>query len=131
MWLIDCYWHMLFCFMLLIIMIIWRPSANKLRYVVHVIVMWLLCYEYHYRFAYSQVHNGDSEDEEQGANQNFGSLLKFYMIICINFLLYFITHYVLFITETVKMRPVSKLDMTHKPVTSTEAVCQHYKIINS
>ena len=29
------------------------------------------------------------------------------------------------------MRPVSKLDMTHKPVTSTEAVSQHYKIINS
>lgn len=43
----------------------------------HVIVMWLFCYEYHYRFAYSQVNNGDSEDEEQGANKNFGSLLKF------------------------------------------------------
>ena len=57
MWLIDCYWHMLFCFILLVIMIIWRPSANKLR------------------FAYAQVSNEDSEEEqEQGPNKNFDSL---------------------------------------------------------
>jgi hypothetical protein len=45
--------------MLFIIMVIWRPSANKLR------------------FAYTQVLNGDSEEEEeeQGVNKNFGEFL--------------------------------------------------------
>ncbi|XP_003385804.1 PREDICTED: transmembrane protein 87A-like [Amphimedon queenslandica] len=77
MWLIECFWHMLFCFMLLIVMIIWRPSANKLR------------------FAYSPVSNGDSDEEEQGANKNF---------------------------ETVKMRPVSgKSESTKQQLTSMEA----------
>jgi hypothetical protein len=62
--------------MLFIIMVIWRPSANKLR------------------FAYTQVLNGDSEEEEeeQGVNKNF---------------------------ENVKMRPVNAI--TKQPLTSMEA----------
>ena len=38
MWLRECFWHVLFAFILLIVMIIWRPSANRNRYVylVHV-----------------------------------------------------------------------------------------------
>ena len=31
LWLMDCYWHILFCIILFVIMMIWRPSANKLR----------------------------------------------------------------------------------------------------
>ena len=31
-WLRECFWHVLFAFILLIVMIIWRPSANRNRY---------------------------------------------------------------------------------------------------
>lgn len=77
-WLRDCFWHFLFCFILVVIMIIWRPSANSSR------------------FAYSLVNDLDPEDEEEEKemeNKNF---------------------------ETVKMRSVSRGDVTPPPV-STQA----------
>ena len=33
-WLRECFWHVLFAFILLIVMIIWRPSANRNRYTI-------------------------------------------------------------------------------------------------
>lgn len=56
-WLRDCFWHFLFCFILVVIMIIWRPSSNSSR------------------FAYSLVNDLDPEDEEEEKemeNKNFG-----------------------------------------------------------
>ena len=56
-WLKDCFWHFLFCFILVVIMIIWRPSANSNR------------------FAYSLVNDLEQEDddeEEEIENKNFG-----------------------------------------------------------
>lgn len=32
MWLLEGFWHILFCFLLLVMMILWRPSANNNRY---------------------------------------------------------------------------------------------------
>ncbi len=56
-WLRDCFWHVLFAFILVVIMVIWRPSTNRNR------------------FAYSLVTEADDEEEvvfEQGNNKNFG-----------------------------------------------------------
>lgn len=55
-WVKDCFWHMLFAFLLLSIMIIWRPSGNKAR------------------FTYSLVDNEEEEEVEQGANKNFDTV---------------------------------------------------------
>jgi hypothetical protein len=54
-WLRDCFWHFLFCFILIVIMIIWRPSANNNR------------------FAYSLVNDldQDADEEEEIENKNF------------------------------------------------------------
>jgi type VI protein secretion system component VasK len=55
-WLRDCFWHFLFVIVLIVIMIIWRPSANRNR------------------FAYSLVNDLDQEDEEEEErmeNKNF------------------------------------------------------------
>ncbi|XP_062518648.1 transmembrane protein 87A-like [Corticium candelabrum] len=46
-WLKEGFWHILFCFLLLIIMVIWRPSNNAARY------------------AYSPVIDVDTEEMEQ------------------------------------------------------------------
>ena len=55
-WLRDCFWHVLFAFILLVVMWIWRPSSNRSR------------------FAYSLVADNDDEEVvfEQGNNKNFG-----------------------------------------------------------
>ena len=60
-WLRDCFWHFLFCVILVVIMIIWRPSANRNR------------------FAYSLVNDLDQEEEVQESmeNKNFGENTKF------------------------------------------------------
>lgn len=59
-WLRDCFWHILFAFILCVIMLLWRPSANKNR------------------FAYSLVSNEEEEDEEvlleQLPNKNFDTV---------------------------------------------------------
>ena len=34
-WLRDCFWHMLFVIILGIVMILWRPSSNRVRYGSH------------------------------------------------------------------------------------------------
>merc|ERR1711981_1522379 len=49
LWFDDAFWHILFSFILLVIIILWRPSANNQRY------------------AYSPLVDGadDSDDEEQ------------------------------------------------------------------
>ena len=60
MWLRDCFWHFLFCVILVVIMIIWRPSANRNR------------------FAYSLVNDLDQDDdieEVEMENKNFGENL--------------------------------------------------------
>ena len=64
-WLRDCFWHFLFCVILVVIMIIWRPSANRNR------------------FAYSLVNDLDQEEEEQESmeNKNFGENPKFLVMI--------------------------------------------------
>ena len=54
MWLKDCFWHFLFCFILIVIMIIWRPSANNNR------------------FAYSLVNDLDQDADEEEENKNVG-----------------------------------------------------------
>ena len=58
MWLRDCFWHVLFAFILLVVMVIWRPSSNRSR------------------FAYSLVTDADDDEVlfEQGNNKNFGQL---------------------------------------------------------
>ena len=53
-WLRDCFWHVLFAFILLVVMIIWRPSSNRSR------------------FAYSLVTDEEEVVFEQGSNKNFG-----------------------------------------------------------
>ena len=61
MWLRDCFWHFLFVIVLIVIMVIWRPSANRNR------------------FAYSLVNDLDQEDEEEEErmeNKNFGENLN-------------------------------------------------------
>eukprot|EP00731_Ephydatia_muelleri_P033353 Em0028g28a len=57
-WLKGAFWHILFVFILLVIMVLWRPSANSNR------------------FAYSLVETEEPEgqDEEQGGNKNFESV---------------------------------------------------------
>lgn len=57
-WLRDCFWHVLFAFILLVIMIIWRPSSNRSR------------------FAYSLVTDADDDEVlfEQGNNKNFDTV---------------------------------------------------------
>lgn len=59
-WLRDCFWHVLFAFILLVVMVIWRPSSNRSR------------------FAYSLVNDPDDDDLifEQGNNKNFGKECK-------------------------------------------------------
>ena len=70
-----------------------------------------MCY-YGNRFAYSPVSNdSEEEEEEQGANKNFGYSILFNISYIICFL------------ETVKMRSVSsKSDSLKQPLTSMEAV---------
>ena len=53
-WLRDCFWHVLFAFILVVVMVIWRPSSNSSR------------------FAYSLVTDEEEVVFEQGANKNFG-----------------------------------------------------------
>ena len=59
-WLRDCFWHVLFAWILLVVMIIWRPSSNRSR------------------FAYSLVTDADDDEVlfEQGGNKNFGESLR-------------------------------------------------------
>lgn len=49
LWFDDAFWHILFSFIMLVVIILWRPSANNQRY------------------AYSPLTDGtaDSDDEEQ------------------------------------------------------------------
>ena len=65
-WLRDCFWHFLFCFILIVIMIIWRPSANNNR------------------FAYSLVNDldQDADEEEDIENKNFGGVLFVVCLLC-------------------------------------------------
>jgi len=53
-WLRDCFWHILFAFILVIVMILWRPSSNRIR------------------FSYSLVTDHDEDQEEPDQeNKNF------------------------------------------------------------
>ena len=127
-WLKDCFWHFLFCFILIVIMIIWRPSTNGNR------------------FAYSLVNDLEQEDEEEEEeieNKNFGEgvvcllhclftcfyvvydtcLLFINMCLCCSLHLFtpvfFVYFHCLFVySETVKMRTVSRTDTTPPPVSS-------------
>lgn len=57
LWLDDAFWHILFTFILIVIMILWRPSTNPER------------------LFYAVVYDEDNFDEpEQGPNENFGDI---------------------------------------------------------
>ena len=57
LWLDDAFWHILFTFILIVIMILWRPSTNPER------------------LFYAVVYEEDDFDEpEQGPNENFGDI---------------------------------------------------------
>ena len=55
LWLKECFWHIIFTVLLIVVMILWRPSSNAVRYV------------------YALVHDADEEEEvEQKVNKNLG-----------------------------------------------------------
>lgn len=57
LWLDDAFWHILFTFVLIVIMILWRPSTNPERLF--------------YAVVYSEE---DDIEPEQGPNENFGDI---------------------------------------------------------
>lgn len=56
LWLDDAFWHILFTFLLIVIMILWRPSTNPER------------------LFYAVVYDEDDFEPEQGPNENFGDI---------------------------------------------------------
>ena len=57
LWFDDAFWHILFSFLLVVIMILWRPSTNPER------------------LFYGVVYDEDNDFEpEQGPNENFGDI---------------------------------------------------------
>ena len=57
LWIDDAFWHILFTYLLIVIMILWRPSKNPER------------------LFYAVVYDEDDLDEpEQGPNENFGDI---------------------------------------------------------
>lgn len=56
LWLNDAFWHILFTFLLIVIIILWRPSTNPER------------------LFYGVVYDEDDFEPEQGPNENFGDI---------------------------------------------------------
>ena len=69
MWVDDAYWHLLFSIILLVIMILWRPTNNNQRYAFSPLLD-------------APEDDDDDEEIEHFVNDGYGMLLRTIFFIC-------------------------------------------------